>query len=100
MSKEKILGIKNTEDSIWIKIKPSDKLIKIFNDLAFFKEFEFKNSYSHLKYNYWKDKEFIIDTERMLAYIIFGDKVNLILRKVKDYKLIKENFLEFFEFQK
>lgn len=100
MKKLKIKGVTNSTDSIWFRLeanaKSLERLDEIFNLTP-------QNSYHGKGINYKnamgkEGKYFLIEDENCTAYIILSEySIHLILRRIKNFKSVKENFLQYFE---
>ena len=104
MKKLKIIGINNNEDSIWFKVEGTiqsvDYLNKIFDiNHILYEPNEQKPTYK--KIVSFGDVSFFRENSIFLSYFIFTPKIiHIILRKTKDYKIIKKKILDVFEFKK
>jgi len=111
MKKEKIIGLKNLDDSLWFVLAPTNEALKNLNilfDLHDYLSDENHNpikSYTKLtkygEFYFMKDYTLYKRYPKFHAYFIFTKKnIHLILRKVKDYAKMKNKILKYFDFKK
>ena len=105
MEKEKLIGIKDDDDSVWFKVAATDKsaeyLDKIYEFSHMLYEPDEKNKYSYKRIISFGDVSFLEDEPEHLAYFIFTPNlIHVILRKERNYETKKKKMLEYFEFKR
>ncbi len=100
----KILGLNNTEDSLWYRFPANDETISGLNivfeikNLLFY-DLEINPSYKHYLNSGRGEKSFTIENKDIIAYFIFTkNNAYLILRKSlkwKEYQKAIDNVFDF-----
>ena len=109
MIKEKIRAIRNTEDSYWFKLKPSDKALEILNGIFDLHDFLLDKDHNTIKsykefiggkeVSFFKDYTLDKKSPKFTSYFIMSqENIHIILRKVKDHKKIAQKIEKYFEF--
>jgi len=103
MSKEKILGLSNTNDVIWYKISPGDETLKqidlIFDIYDNLYEDDAKNIHSYTFHLEFGDKYFHKETKNFIVYFIFTkNTAHVILRKTLNWEKYDGEIHKNFEF--
>jgi hypothetical protein len=110
MVKELIKSIRNTEDSCWFKLRPTDKALQILNgifDLGDYLLDENHNnidSYKELIANgeisFFKDYTLDKKSPKFTCYFIMNkEHIHIILRKVRGHDKIAKKINKYFEFR-
>jgi len=110
MKKGKLLGIKNYEDVIWLRISPDDDTIgllaELFEDMTETDLFDpVYHGNEEKKYKDWKEYyKWVGEGNRLeceegaVVDMVFSEKVlHILIRKVGEWEKVKNKFLEYFE---
>jgi len=108
MKKQKILGLKHTNDSYWFKFSGNNQSLGCLEDLFGITESDWYeyNELEDYSLSFYEslikdgDNSYLIDEEDCLAYIILTKKrIHFILRKVRKYEKVKKDIMKKFEFK-
>ena len=103
MKKLKIIGIENTDDSLWLKVEGKIEVLKklenIFNLNELVPSGEINDKFSYQSWLNRNPKDFLIDTHDCTVYIILTSKIiHLIVRKTKKFNDVKDTLYDYFSF--
>ena len=105
MSKEKTLGLSNTEDVMWYSLSPSDETLRLLDEIFdiydnLYEE-DAKKIHSYAFHTEFGEMHFHKETESFIAYFIFTKtSAHVILRKILKWKKFSDLINKKFEFVK
>ena len=105
MNKGKIIGLSNTEDSLWFKLSPGDETLKqidlIFDIYDNLYEDDDKEIHSYAYHTDYEELCFHKETTEFIVYFIFTKNIaHVILRKALNWKKYNEDIHKTFDFVK